>query len=116
MATVTKILPSGSAGLPDGTPVKIVATATAGTLFHTAHATALDEIYLYLMNTDTVQRTVTVEFGGATAPDFSLIYVLEAKDFILAVPGIPLTNSKTVRAFASAANVCNMSGFVNRIA
>jgi hypothetical protein len=112
---IAKILPSGSAGNPDGTPVKIAATATAGTLFHTAHATALDEIYMFLTNTDSVDRAVTVEFGGATAPDFNVKFIVPAGETILAIAGVPLTNSKTVKAFAAAANVINMLGYINRI-
>lgn len=112
MATISKVIPSGST---DGKPVKIVATATAGTLWHTADPTAKDEIYLYLTNTDTVDRLVTVEFGGATAPDWNVVFTVPTKDTILAVPGIPLTNSTTVKAFAAAANVVNMFGYINRI-
>lgn len=112
MSTISKIIPSGST---DGKPVKIAATATAGTTFHTAHASALDEITMYLTNTDTVDRQVTIEFGGATAPDWNVIINVPAKDTVLAVPGIPLTNSTTCKAFAAAANVVNMLGYVNRI-
>lgn len=115
MTTVTKVINSGSAGNPDGTPVKIAATATAGTLFHTAHATSLDEVWMWLTNTDTADRTATVEFGGATAPDFNIKFKIPAGETILAIPGIPLTNSKTVRVFASSANVVNMFGYINRI-
>lgn len=114
MASITKVIPSGST---DGAPIKIGATATAGTLFHTAAASpALDEVYLYLTNTDTVDRKVTIEFGGATAPDFNVVVVVPAQDTILAIAGVPLTNAKTAKAFAAAANVVNMFGYINRIA
>lgn len=109
---IQKIIPSGST---DGKPIKVTATATAGVLFHTAHATALDEIYLFLTNTDSVDRAVTVEFGGATAPDWNLKFIVPAGESILAIAGVPVTNSLTVKAFAAAANVINMFGYVNRI-
>lgn len=112
MATIAKLVPSGSTS---GKPIKIAATATVGTTFHTAHATSLDEIYLYLTNTDTTDRNVTVEFGGTTAPDFNIKFVVPAGETILAVPGIPLTGSLLATVFASAANVVNMFGYVNRI-
>ena len=112
MATITKVLPSGST---NGRPVKIAATATAGTLFHTAHATALDEVSMYLTNTDTVDRLVTVEFGGVTAPDDHLKFTVPVGETILAVPGICVSGSVVVRAFAAAANVINMAGYINRI-
>ena len=111
-STITKVIPSGST---DGKPVKITATATAGTTFHTAHATALDEITMYLTNTDSSDRAVTVEFGGATAPDWNVKFIVPAGETILAIPGIPLTNSTTCKAFAAAANVVNMLGYINRI-
>lgn len=110
--TIKKLVPSGST---NGCPVKVVATATAGTLFHTADAAALDEITMYLSNTDTVDRAVTVEFGGPTSPDFHMVFIAPAGETILAIPGIPLTNSLTCKVFAAAANVVTMFGYVNRI-
>ncbi len=58
---------------------------------------------------------VNVGSGGPTAPDFNVKFVVPAKDTILALPGTPLTNAKTVKAFAASANVINMFGYVNRI-
>lgn len=112
MATITKLKPSGST---NGRPIKIAATATAGTTFHTAHATSLDEVTMYLSNTDSVERAVTVEFGGVTSPDDHLKFLVPPGETILAVPGIPVTGSVVVAAFAAAANVITMSGYVNRI-
>lgn len=110
--SITKIIPSGST---DGKPVKITTTATAGTLFHTAHATDKDEIYLYLANTSSSDVLATVEFGGATAPDFNVKTTVPANDIVLVIAGIPLTNATTVKAFAASANVINMLGYINRI-
>ncbi len=113
MSTITKVIPSAST---DGAPVKIIPTATAGQLFHTAAASpAIDEVYMYLTNTSAADVEVTVELGGPTAPDFNVKFVVPAKDTILALPGTPLTNAKTVKAFAASANVINMFGYVNRI-
>jgi hypothetical protein len=110
--SIAKTIPSGST---NGKPIKVAATATAGTTFHTAHATALDEVTMYLTNTDTVDRNVTVEFGGVTSPDNLMKFIVPAGESILAVPGIPLTNSLVVGVFASAANVVTMWGYINRI-
>jgi hypothetical protein len=115
MATFSKQLLSGST---NGRPIKVVATATAGTTVHTAHATAKDELYLYVTNTDSSARTLTIEFGGVTDPDDLILkaYSIPANSPpILVVPGIPVTGSVVVRAFASSANVLLISGFVNRI-
>lgn len=109
----TKIILSGST---DGRPIKVVATATAGTTIHTAHATNKDEVWLWAMNTDTTARKLTIELGGTTSPD-DLIEVTIAPEsgLVLVIPGIPLTNSVVVRAFAATANVITIVGFVNRI-
>jgi hypothetical protein len=103
-------------GSTNGRPIKVTATATAGTLIHTAHATAKDEISLFAVNRDSASRTLTVEFGGTTSPD-DLIEVTLPPDSgaIPVVPGIPLTGGVVVRAFASAANVISIIGFVNRL-
>jgi hypothetical protein len=103
-------------GSTNGRGVKVTATATAGTLIHTAHATAKDEVSLFAVNRDSSSRTLTIEFGGTTSPD-DLIEVTLPPDsgMIPVVPGIPLSNSLAVRAFASAANVVSIFGFVNRI-
>jgi hypothetical protein len=112
MATITKIFPSGSS---NGVPIKVAATATPGTLFHTADATAKDELYIYATNTDTNDRKLTIEFGGATAPDYNIVVTVPAGDTILVVAGVPLSNSLTVKAFGAAANLINLFGYVNRI-
>lgn len=110
--SISKIIPSGSTS---GKPVNITAIATAGTLFHTAHATAFDEIYLYLTNTNTTDENVTVEFGGATAPDWNVKFIVPAGETILAIAGVPLTGGLTCKAFSTTTAKVNMLGYVNRI-
>ena len=113
MATFTKVVLSAST---DGLPVKVAATATAGTTIHTAHATSLDEIWLYAYNGHSADVVLTVEFGGATVPDQNIILTVSTKaGLILVIPGLLLTNSKVLKAFAATANVISLSGFVNRI-
>lgn len=113
MSTITKLNPSGST---NGQPVAVAATASPGTTFHTASATAgvQDEIYMYLTNTDSVQRTVKVQFGGVAAND-EIDFPVPAGDTILAIAGVPVTGSVIVAAYADAANKVNMFGYVNRI-
>jgi hypothetical protein len=117
MATFTKTLLSGST---NGKGIKVAATATAGTLIHTAVAgtSSLDEIWLYAHNTSASVVKLTLEWGGVASPD-DLIEVNVGADgtgLILVVPGILLQNSLVVRAFAGTANVLNIFGYVNRIA
>ena len=115
MATYSKVKLSESTS---GKNVKVVATATAGTTIHTAVAGAsdLDEIWLYACNTDSSDRKLTIEWGGTTAPDDLTEGTLTAEaGWVLVVPGLLLNGGLLVKAFAAAANVVEMNGYVNRI-
>lgn len=114
MATFSKLKLSGST---DGKQIKVAATATAGTTIHTAHATALDEVWLWAVNSDTSAVKLTIEWGEATAPDGNIEVTVPAESgYMLVVPGMVLTNSLVVKAFAGTANVILLNGYVNRIA
>lgn len=109
----TKVKLSGGT---DGRNVKIAATATAGTLLHTAHATNLDEVWLWACNTDTSARKLTIEFGGVTAPDdLHEVTLAPESGLVLVVPGLLVSNAVVVRAFAATTNVVVVNGYVNRI-
>ena len=115
MAAFAKKLFSGST---NGRPIKTVATATPGTLIHTAvaGATSFDEIWLYAVNTSGSLVKLTIELGGVTAPDDLIEVGIDGEaGLVLVVPGSPLNNSLVVRAFAASANVINIIGWVNRI-
>ena len=114
MATFSKLKLSGST---DGKQIKVVATATAGTTIHTAHATALDEVWLWAVNSSTTAVKLTVEWGEATAPDGNIeVTVPGESGYLMVVPGLILTNSLVVKAFAATANVILINGYCNRIA
>lgn len=113
MASYSKLKLSGST---DGKMIKITTTATPGDTIHTAHATNLDEIWLYAVNSDTTARKLTVEYGGATSPDCLIEQTIQPESgLVLVVPGLLLTNSLVVKAFCATANVVMIGGFVNRI-
>lgn len=117
MATFSKQLLSGST---NGKGILVAATATAGTLIHTAVSgtSSLDEIWLYANNTSASAVKLTLEWGEATAPNGNIEINIgaEGTGMILIAPGILLQNALTVRAFAATANVINIFGYVNRIA
>jgi hypothetical protein len=115
MATFSKVLLSGST---NGRQIKVAATASSGTLIHTAHATALDEIWLYAVNDTATDRLLTIQWGGTTTTDDDIEYTVKAQNGLyLIVPGLILTGGTVVRAFcAAAANAIQVSGYVNRIA
>jgi len=117
MATVLKRKLSAST---DGAPIKVAATATAGTLIHTAvagtTAGTFDEIWLFGFNSSDATVKLTIEYGGATAPDQNIEVTLAAESGLqLLVPGLILQNELTVKAFAGTADVLTISGFVNSI-
>lgn len=112
---VTKKILSGST---DGKGIKVVATATAGTLIHTAVAgtSSMDEIWLYAYNGHTADVVLTIEWGEATVPDGNTIITIPFKQGrFLVVDGRLLQNGLVVRAFASVTNVIIIDGFVNAI-
>lgn len=108
-------IPSGST---NGRPVLVVATATLGTTLHTAvSGTAnMDEIYVWAFNDDTVDRLLTIEFGGAVTPGDTIRYTVPFNDGLhLIIPGIRLQNGLVVTAFAAAASVITCVVNVNRL-
>ena len=113
MATFSKLVLSGST---NGKGIKVVQTVTAGTTIHTAHATALDEIWLYAVNSSASAVKLTIEWGEATAPDGNIeLSVTGESGLVLISAGLLLTNSLVVKAFAATASVVMIHGFVNRI-
>lgn len=117
MATYSKQLLSGST---NGKGIKVAATATAGTLVHTAVSgtSSLDEVWLYANNTSSSAVKLTLEWGEATAPDGNIEITIgaEGTGLVLIAPGILLQNGLAIRAFAATTNVINVFGYVNRIA
>ena len=104
-------------GSTDGKGIKVVQTATAGTAIHTAvagtTAGTYDEVFLWAQNNHTADVVLTVEFGDADT-EHNIIVTIPAKAGLYAVvPGFPLQNEATVKAFAGTANVITVHGFVN---
>ncbi len=113
MSTFSKVILSAST---DGRPIKDVQTSTAGDTIHTAQASAIDEIYLYACNTQAAAILLTIEFGGVTSPDDLIEFSIPGHSGLYCVcPGLPLTNTLVVKAFAASANLITIVGFVNRI-
>lgn len=113
MATYSKVLLSGST---DGKGIKVAASSTPGTTIHTAHATDLDEIWIYAVNSESTARKLTIEWGTADAPDGNIELTIPAESgLILVIPGLLLTNGLVVKAFSAAANTTIIHGYVNRI-
>lgn len=117
MATAVKRKLSGST---DGRGIKVVATASAGTTIHTAvagtTAGTYDEVWLFAYNSDTANRLLTIQFGGTTTPDDDIKVTIPFQTgLMLIIPGLILQNGSIVKAYADAANVVTIQGFVNAI-
>lgn len=119
MAAQQKVEKLPLTGAAYGKRIKVAATATPGTLIHTETASTtdtIDELWLNVYNSDTVSREITFEWGEATAPDGNIKQTIPAKSGLTqVVPGDILQNTLVVRAFASAANVLTVGGYVHRL-
>lgn len=108
---------SGSA---NGRPIPVVATATAGTLLHTAvgGTTAFDELYMWASNVTTAPATLTVEFGGVADPGDHLVKAYNIPANSPAIPiavGQRVQGGVAVRAFGGTASAINVTGYYNRV-
>lgn len=117
MATYSRVLLSGSTS---GRPIPVAATATPGTLLHTAiaGAAAFDELYLWASNVTGSAATLTIEFGGVTDPGDHIVksYSIPANSApIPIVVGQNINGGLVVRAFSGTGSAINVTGYVNRI-
>lgn len=115
---ISKLVLSGST---DGRAVLVAATATPGTTIHTGSSTAstIDEVWMYVSNPDSLDHTVTIEWGGTTSPNDLIVTTVAAYTGLQVVaPGLLIKGNATplvVRAFCDTANKVTIHGSVNRI-
>jgi len=105
-------------GSTDGKGIKVAATSSPGTTIHTAVAgtSSLDEIWIYCYNSDTVSRTLVLQWGGTTSPDDDITIDIPSKSGkFLVVDGGLLQNSLVLKAYCATTNVLIIHGFVNAI-
>jgi hypothetical protein len=120
LSTYTRVKLSGST---DGKAIKVAATSIgSGTTIHTASATTTsglgDHITLFAYNSDTVDRTLTLGWGGTSSPDDLIDVILQPKGggLILVAADLFLWNSLIVKAACDATNVVTIHGYVNIVA
>lgn len=117
MAVYSRVLLSGST---NGLPIPVAATATPGTLLHTAIAgsSPFDEVYLWASNVTGAAATLTIEWGGVSDPGSHMV---KAYSIAANSPPMPIAMGQVVnggvaiRAFSGTASAINVTGFVNRI-
>ena len=117
MTTYSRVLLSGSTS---GQPIPVAATATPGTLIHTAvaGAAAFDEVYVWASNVTAVAATLTIEWGGVADPGSHLVKAVSVPANsapVLISAGEVLNGGGVVRAFSGTAGAINITGYVNRI-
>lgn len=118
MATFSRILLSGSTS---GRPIPVAATATPGTLIHTAvsGSASYDEVYLWVSNVTGSAATLVIEWGGVSDPGDHLVksVSIPANSGPIAIAlGQVLNGGLAIRAFSGTASALNITGFANRIA
>lgn len=117
MATYSRVLLSGST---NGRAIPVAATATAGTLIHTAIAgtSSFDEIYVWASNVTGSAATLTLEWGGVTDPGDHMVKAVSIpanSPPVAIATGQVLNNSLVLRAFSGTGSAINLTGYVNRI-
>lgn len=110
----TPVIPSGST---NGRGIKLSATASPGDTLHTCTSTSgeMDEIYVWVQNTHSSGVVVTIQLGGTTAPDDSIVETVPAGSGMLMVAGRRLNGGVVVKGFAATTAVCVAHVNVNRI-
>lgn len=117
MATFTRLVLSGST---NGLPIPVAATATPGTLIHTAISAvgASDEVYLWVSNVTGAAATITIEWGGVTDPASHIakaVSIPQNSGPTLIVAGVAMAGGLAIRAFSGTASALNITGYVNRV-
>jgi len=112
MATFSKLIFSAST---NGRGVLVTATASVGTTITAAHATSEDEIWVWAMNQHTSSVELTLEWGDAYTEDWIVIHVPFDAGLQQVIPGLILTGSAGLKAYASVASKITLHGYVNRI-
>lgn len=111
-------------GSTQGKAVKVAATASPGTTVHTtgiaAFAVVSDEIWVWAFNSDSVTRTLVLQFGGTTSPDNDIkVDIPPQQGKFVVIPGLSLSgdgaSGLSLKAYCATANVLTLTGHVNRI-
>lgn len=111
MSLVKKFSLSGST---NDRPIAVAATASPGTLIHTADATDEDQLFVWACNIDTVDRDLTMQWGGTSTADSSVITMPSKSGWVPVAVGQFLRAGLLLRCFAAAASIINVQGHVIR--
>jgi hypothetical protein len=118
MGTISKEILSGSTV---GGPIVVVETESPGTIIHTTgvSSTVIDEVWLYAINSDTLNRALVVEFGGTGSNNEIYIGIPPQSGLTVLIPGLCLQGNGSdvsrIRAYSPDSGSISLIGFVNRI-
>lgn len=92
-----------------GTMIAVAATSTPGTLLHTVPESGhqFQRLKVWASNTDSVNRTLTLQFGETATKGNVVISLGARRGPVLVIPDWKLSPGLSVRAFADSANVIN---------
>ncbi len=112
--TTSKLNLSGST---NGRPIAVAATATPGTVIHTAASSGIDEVWLWVNNRTATAAALTTEWGGTANSDHTVeaLSIPANSGPVLIADGLRISNSLVIRAFSGTGSALNIAGFVNRI-
>lgn len=100
----------------NGRRLEVTATVVGSAqTIHTATSSGKDEVYLDAFNTDSVDRTLTIAWGGTSDPDDLVEFTIPAGTYVEIVSGWLIGGGLTIGVFASAANVVTVGGRVHRL-
>jgi hypothetical protein len=106
-------------GSTDGKPIHVTGTATGTSVtVHTAVSgtSSFDRIFINAYNAHSADVVLTLEIGGASAPNVIKQTIPYQSGLYPVVPGgIIINNGTIVKAFAGTANVIALSGEVHEI-
>lgn len=112
------IVPGFLSESANGRQIKVVATASSGTLMHTSVAgtAKMDLVTIEAVNTHTGDVVLTIQWGGTTDPDDAVEIILPSQEGVrLIVDERRINNGLAIRAFASVADVVLIYGEVDTI-
>jgi len=110
MATFSKQLFSeGVSLLVTGTNSRFAKT------IHTVPSNVKDEIWIYGTNNDASSVNLTIEFGSTDTQNNIKQAIPATSGLTILVPGLVLTASQTVTAFAATTEKITLFGYINRI-
>ena len=114
-AKFTEHLLSGST---NGKPILIAATATPGTLIHTADSGAgvIDNVYLWVNNNTGSTVDLTIEWGGVATPGDIYVedYKVAGHSLEQIAFGQPIAGGLIIRAYGATGSALSITGKVLR--